>query len=148
MFKASMKDDVRVNHTLIIPAHELEITASRAGGPGGQHVNKTSSRITVRWNIPKSIALTPEQKERVLQKLRSQLTIEGDLIVHNSSSRSQLHNKRMALEHLATLVRKALHVPKKRKKTAVSAGAKEARLHEKSRRGSIKKMRNKKIYED
>ena len=63
-----MKNDLSIKNGIIIPEHELEITTSRAGGPGGQHVNKTSTRITVRWNVKNTNALNPEQKERVLQK--------------------------------------------------------------------------------
>ena len=143
-----MKNDLSIKNGIIIPEHELEITTSRAGGPGGQHVNKTSTRITVRWNVKNTNALNPEQKERVLQKLAPQLTSEGDLIIHNSASRSQEQNKRMAFARLAQEVRNALHIPKKRMATKVSRGVKEARLHEKSRRGFIKKMRSKRIHEE
>lgn len=138
-------EDLHIKNGIIVPAHELEISASRSGGPGGQHVNKTSTKITVRWNVKNTQALTPEQKERVLAKLASQLTLDGDLLIHNSSSRSQQQNKDMALKKLALEIRKALHVPKKRMKTVVSAQAQEARLHEKAHHGTIKKLRSKKI---
>lgn len=143
-----MKNDLPIKNGIIIPEHELEITTSRAGGPGGQHVNRTSSRITVRWNVKNTNALNQEQKERVLQKLAPQLTGEGDLIIHNSASRSQEQNKKMALARLAQEVRNALHIPKKRMATKISKSVKEARLHEKSRRGFIKKMRSKRIHEE
>lgn len=137
-----------VKNSIIIPDHEIEITASRAGGPGGQHVNKASTRITLRWNIKNTTVLNDEQKERAMQKLASQLTTEGDLIIHNSSSRSQEHNKKMALAELAQKVRKALHVPKKRMATTISKAKKEARLQEKAHRGVTKKLRSKKIEID
>ena len=140
-----MKNDIPVRNGVVIPGHELEITASRAGGPGGQHVNKTSTRITVRWNVKTTRALNEVQKERVLQKLQSRLTSEGDLIVHNSSSRSQDQNRKAALVRLAELVRHALHVPKKRIKTKISKGAKEARLVSKKRHSEIKKARSRKL---
>jgi ribosome-associated protein len=124
------------------------VTASRAGGPGGQHVNKTSTRITVRWNVPQTSALTESQKERVLEKLQSHLSSEGDLIIHYGSSRSQQQNKKMALDILADKVRRALHVPKKRIKSGVPKVAKEARVKEKRRRSEVKKMRSKKIPTD
>ncbi len=143
-----MKNDIHIKNDLIIPDHELDITASRAGGPGGQHVNKTSTRITVRWNVPTSTALTPEQKERILHKLHSKLTTEGDLIVHNSASRSQQKNKELALAHLAAMVRNALTVPKKRTPTRISQGKKEARLQTKGKRSTIKQLRSKKIEYD
>lgn len=140
-----MKNDLLIKNGISIPDHELEITASRAGGPGGQHVNKTNSRISVRWNVKNTSALTDEQKERVLQKLHVQLTTEGDLIVHNSASRSQEQNKRSALMRLVQEVRNALTIPKKRMKTRVSRGAKEARLQAKTWRSNIKKLRSKKL---
>jgi len=128
----------------VIPNHEVEIATSRAGGPGGQHVNKTDTRITVRWNVRNTTALSPEQKERVLARLASQLTTEGELVLHNSESRSQQHNKKRALEQLVQRVRAALRVPKKRMKTKVSASAVEARLRSKQHRSDVKKMRRKK----
>lgn len=137
-----------MNHEITIPEHEIEITASRSGGAGGQHVNKTSSRITVRWNVRNSAVLTDEQKTRILERLASRLTTEGDLIVHNSTSRSQQHNKKMALAQLERDVRKALHVPKKRRATRMSPAVKEARLQTKARKSAIKKMRSKKGFED
>jgi ribosome-associated protein len=139
-----MKYDVVID-ALVIPEHELEITTSRAGGPGGQHVNKTDSRITVRWNIPNTQALDEVQKERVIANLQSRLTTEGDLIIHNSESRSQQTNKENALNQLAGIVRKALHVPKKRRPTRMSKSAKAKRVDAKTHRGDIKKMRSGKI---
>lgn len=143
-----MKNDVRVKNGIVIPDHEIEITASRSGGPGGQHVNKTSTRITVRWNVKTTSALTEEQKERVIQKLLAQLTIDGDLIIHSSASRSQDQNKKAALDRLAQEIRNALYVPKKRVATRASKSVKEARLQVKSHRSTIKKMRSKKIHDD
>jgi ribosome-associated protein len=141
-----MKEDLPIKNGIIIPGHELEITASRAGGPGGQHVNKASTRVTVRWNVRTTQALTDEQKERVLQKLAPTLTSEDDLIVHNSSSRSQQQNKKMALQQLADRVRKALHVPKKRMKSKMPQAAKETRLQKKKKHAEIKKTRRKIEY--
>jgi len=140
-----MKDDVVIKDGIVIPGRELEITASRAGGPGGQHVNKTSTRITVRWNINQTKALDEVEKFRVLNKLKNELTADGDLIIHAGSARSQLQNKKAALEQLAKRVYKALQVPKKRKKTKVSKTAKETRLKEKKQRSKIKQMRSEKF---
>lgn len=140
-----MKNELSVEQGLVIPENELEITTSRSGGPGGQHVNKTNTRITVRWNVPQTSVLNDEQKERVMQKLASQLTLEGDLIVHHSASRSQQQNKKMACAQLNKLVKKALFVPKKRMATRVSKGAKEERLRAKTHRSSLKELRSRKI---
>lgn len=143
-----MKEDLPIKNGIVIPGYELEITASRAGGPGGQHVNKTSTRISVRWNVRQTTALTDIQKQRVLEKLASSLTSEGDLMVHSSASRSQQQNKKAALELLAERIKKALIIPKKRLKKRVPKSAKEARLQQKKRHSTLKKMRSKKYPVD
>ena len=143
-----MEHDLPIKNGIVIPHAELEITASRAGGPGGQHVNKTSSKITIRWNVQKTTALTDEQKTRVLQKIQHKLTTEGDLIVHNSTSRSQHQNRELALKQLAEEVRKSLAVTKQRMATKISKTKKEARLQAKMRRGVVKKMRSQRAQED
>lgn len=143
-----MKHDLFIQDTITIPAHELDIRASRAGGPGGQHVNKTESKISVHWNVLTTTALPEELKIIVVQNLQSRLTHEGELIVHASNSRSQHHNREEALKHLADIVRKALYVPKARKKTAIPHSIQQTRLQHKKERSSIKKMRNKKYYDE
>lgn len=144
MGRRNMKDDLFIKEGIIIPEQELEISASRSGGPGGQHVNKTSSKITVRWNIPGSTAFDDYLKQRLLSRLAGSLTSEGDLIVHNSSSRSQQQNKQAALANLAQRILGALAEPKKRMKSKLPKAAKESRLQSKKRHSSIKKMRSKK----
>lgn len=138
-----MKHAISIKNGIVIPESELGITTSRAGGPGGQYVNRTSSRVTLRWNVQTTNALTDEQKARVLQNLQSQLTSEGELIIHNSSTRSQEQNKEAAFASLTAKVRGALYVPKKRMKTRVPKGIKEARLGAKKQRSMLKKMRTK-----
>lgn len=142
-----MKNDVPIKNGIIIPESELTITASRAGGPGGQHVNKTSTRITVHWNVKTTNALTDIQKQRVLNALAYRLTNEGELIIHSSQSRSQQQNRVMALSQLAQIIRKALHVPKKRIATKTSKAVKEKRLQAKKQRSEIKKGRSSKYYD-
>lgn len=143
-----MSYDVPIKNGIVIPGSELEISASKSGGPGGQHVNKTESRITVRWNVASTVALSDEQKERVLQKLQSRLTIEGDLIINEGGSRSQQQNKEVALQRLAQEVFKALVIPKKRMATRVSVGVKKQRVETKRRHGEIKKMRRALMRDD
>jgi ribosome-associated protein len=144
----SMKGDLPVKNGILIPGYEIEMTTSRSGGPGGQYVNKTDTRVLVRWNVYATTALTPEQKERVVRNLQSRLTEEGDLLVQSSESRSQHQNREEALARLADAVRKALYVPKKRVATKASKGVKRARLESKVRRGMTKKLRSKAIHED
>jgi ribosome-associated protein len=142
-----MKNDLFIKNGITIPEHELEITASRSGGAGGQHVNKTDTKITIRWNIKSSSALTEEQRTLILEKLQSRITEDGDLIVHNSESRSQQQNKKNALNNLAAVIRGTLHVQKKRIATKVSKALKEARLKNKAQRSEIKRMRSKKLFD-
>lgn len=136
-----MEDGLRIKNGLFIPLSELDIAASRSGGAGGQHVNKTNTRITVRWNVSTTKVLSEQQKERILQKLATRLTNEGDLVIHSGGLRSQQQNRENALAVLSDLVRRALHVPKKRIKTKVPRSAKEGRLQTKSRRAQVKKLR-------
>ncbi len=138
---AIKKDDLFIKPGIIISAHELIFTASRAGGPGGQHVNKTSTKITLRWNITQSQAFSNEEKARILSILASEITSDGDIIIHSSSSRSQQQNKKAALSILAQKLAKALYIPKKRIKTKIPKNVQEKRLESKKARGMIKKMR-------
>ncbi|MCF7799398.1 aminoacyl-tRNA hydrolase [Candidatus Babeliales bacterium] len=142
-----MKNDLYIKNGITIPEHELEISTSKSSGAGGQHVNKTETKVTVRWNIRNTNVLNTAQKERVLQKLQNKLTSEGDLIVQNSSSRSQQQNKENAFLQLAKEIRQALYIPKKRMKTKIPKAVKEARLQKKAHKSLIKKLRSKKNYE-
>jgi ribosome-associated protein len=134
-------DGVRVNDAVVIPRDELAAKASRAGGAGGQHVNTSSTRIELVWNVGTSRALSDEQRARVLQKLASRLDAERNIRVVASDRRSQRQNRESAEERLATLVRQALVVPKKRRATKPSRAAKQARLDSKKRISEKKRER-------
>ena len=127
--------------TLRLPRAELDIRASRSGGPGGQHVNTSSTRIEVWWDVAGSPSLTDEQRARLLARLATRLDGEGRLRIVASESRSQLRNREAAVERLAEIVAAALRVAKPRKRTKPSRAAKAARLEAKRRRSATKRER-------
>jgi ribosome-associated protein len=130
-----------LSETRAIPRGELIYRASRAGGAGGQHVNTSSTRIELLWNIRTTSALDPETRARVEAKLASRLDSEGWIRVVASARRSQGQNREAAEERLIALVQGALVVRKRRKATRPSRGQKEARLTEKKKRGDTKRQR-------
>jgi ribosome-associated protein len=134
-------DGVRVNESVVIPRDELVARASRSGGAGGQHVNTSSTRIELVWNVAASRALTHEQRERVMQKLSSRLDGDRNLRVVASDRRSQRQNRESAEVRMADLVRGALVVPKTRRPTKPSRASKQARLDSKRRVSEKKRER-------
>ena len=143
-----MPADLEVQRGLVIPGDELHETASRAGGPGGQHVNKTSTRVSLRWNLTQSRALTRAQRAQLRRRLASRLTRDGALVVHARTTRSQAQNRRLARERLAERIRAALVVPKRRRSTRPTQGSRERRLEGKRRRAGVKRGRGRVRGED
>jgi ribosome-associated protein len=138
---------LEVNESLSIPRGELDVRVSRSSGAGGQHVNKTSSRVEIFWNIPASRALTDEQRNRLLEKLASRLTTQGSIRIVASGMRSQTRNRELAEEKLVETVRRGLIVPKKRRATRPTRASKEARLESKKRQSHKKSERRKKSFD-
>ncbi len=136
-----------VSDSLSIPRSELDVRVSRASGAGGQHVNKTSSRVEIFWNIPGSRALGDEQRARLLDKLSSKLTTDGSIRIVASDMRSQSRNRDLAEERLVETVRRALIVPRKRKPTRPTRAAKEARLDSKKRHSDKKRKRQDRSFD-
>jgi ribosome-associated protein len=132
---------VVVTEGIAIPRAELEARATRSGGPGGQHVNTSSTRIELLWNVDATTALDDAQKARVRERLATRIDAAGVLRVVSSAHRSQRQNRDAAEARLAELVRSALAVRKKRVPTKPSRAAREARLEEKKRRSQTKRMR-------
>jgi ribosome-associated protein len=133
--------DIVVTPRLTIPAGELEMSFARSGGPGGQNVNKVSSKVDLRWNPETSGALTLDDRVLLLAKLKNRLTTDGYLIVTSSATRDQMKNRDDALDKLGLIVRTALHRDKPRKATKPSKGAKRRRLDEKRRHATKKQNR-------
>ena len=126
---------------LRLPLTELEYQASRSGGPGGQHVNTSSTRVEVSWDVAGSPSLTPAQRAQLLERLASRLDSAGRLRLVSSGTRSQLRNKEDVTERLQSVVAGALVVQKKRKPTKPTRAAKAARLEAKRRRAATKRQR-------
>jgi len=136
-----MPEDLKVRRGLVIPAEELREAASRSGGPGGQHVNKASTRVTLRWCVESSRALSNAQRARLNRRLASRLTRAGELVIHAGGARSRARNRERARERLEELVREGLAVPRARRATRPSGASRKRRLEGKRRRSSVKNTR-------
>jgi ribosome-associated protein len=130
-----------VDARVTIPAKDLAWTAARSGGPGGQNVNKVSSRVELRFDLACTGALDPASKERLRALAKNQLDADGCLVVRSDKTRDQAKNLADAREKLAELVRQALVVPKKRRPTRPTRGSRIRRLDEKARHGQKKRER-------
>ncbi len=131
-----------------IPLSELVEQASRSGGPGGQHVNTSSTRVTLRWNLRETCGLRVEAKARALAKLEKRLTRSGELVLHADAHRSRHRNRQDARERLQTLVAAALVAPTPRRPTKPTRAARTRRLDAKRRRGESKQQRQGRADDD
>lgn len=124
-----------------IPRHEINITFTRSSGPGGQNVNKVSSKVQLSWHIGRSTALNADQKNMIRTALTRYINTHDEIMLHSDTSRSQLMNKEQAIARLQVLVKQAVVPKKKRKPTKPTRSSKEKRLREKSHVAKIKKAR-------
>lgn len=124
-----------------IPPAELVYRASRAGGPGGQHVNRSATRVELVWDLAGSAALRPEERSRLLARLAHRLDSAGRLRLVSGASRSQLRNREEVTERLRRLVAAALVPPKVRRPTRPTAASKARRREQKRRRSARKRER-------
>ncbi|WP_320667056.1 alternative ribosome rescue aminoacyl-tRNA hydrolase ArfB [Prochlorococcus sp. MIT 1307] len=138
--------DLFINTRLIIPSKELKWSFSRAKGPGGQAVNKVESQVELLLNLEKSYTLSPFQKHRLLEKLKSQV-VNGALRVVAKEERSQYQNRKVALARMKELLIEGLKPPQKaRKSTKPGLKAKNQRIKIKKIRGDLKRKRQKKVF--
>ncbi len=141
-------DDLRVHRGLVIPAGELRAAASRSSGPGGQHVNKSSTRVTLRWSIETSEVLSDRQRALLLSRLDHRLTQSGELILHAGRARSRTRNLERARERLVEIVSEALATARTRIATKASAGARKRGAQQKRHRSEVKSRRRRPGFDD
>lgn len=139
---------IQITDQLSIPEGELSFSASRSSGPGGQHVNKVSTRVTLRFDVANSPSLTPEQKERIFSRLATRMSRQGVLRVVSQKTRSQAANRELAVERFVQLLQEALKQRPERKPTKVPSAAKQKRVDEKKQRGKLKRERAWKVTPD
>jgi ribosome-associated protein len=138
---SSGPDELAISNAVRIPFSEIEFTASRSSGPGGQNVNKVNSRIQLRWNPTASPSIPPDVAERFVKLAGKRMTKDGEILITGQEHRDAPKNKADCLERLADLLRAALVKPRIRKATKPSRGSKERRLKEKRFRSETKQSR-------
>ena len=129
---------IPIRSGVAVPRRELTFRATRSGGPGGQHVNTSSTRVELTWSPGTSRALSPELRARAVARLAARLDGRGVLRLVSERTRSQLQNKEDVTERFVELLRSALTLPKARRATKVSKGIKARRLDAKKRHGAKK----------
>jgi ribosome-associated protein len=134
-------DDLHVRDDLVIPGWELWFTAARSSGPGGQHVNTSSTAVTLHWSVAGSSVLRDHQRALLLRKLGNRINRDGVLMVDGRDARSQHRNLEAARARLAELVAGALLRPKRRVATKPTRGSQRRRVDAKKQRGALKKLR-------
>ena len=143
-----MQQDLFIRRDLTIPGAELEVQATVGGGPGGQHVNKAATKITLRWSVVHSTVLRPWQRNRLMERWSSRLTKEGDVVIHVHQHRSQQRNLDAARERLVSWIQQALEVQKVRRATKPTRASKKRRVDAKKKRASVKKGRGRVRYDE
>jgi ribosome-associated protein len=129
------RESIQVNSRLAIPLEEVELRYSRSSGPGGQHAQKTETRVEVLFDVAASDTLSDAQKARLSERVGPVVRAVAQ------DERSQSRNRELALDRLAGAIRSGLRVPRKRRPTKPSAAARERRLEEKKRRSAKKRLR-------
>lgn len=137
-----MNDDLIVTRSVRIPRHELQVSFSASGGPGGQHANKSATRVELRLDLEHSTAFGPGQRRRVIERLGPEIRVVVD------DERSQLRNRQLAEERLVARLQSALHIDPPRRPTKPTKGSKRRRLDAKSRRSEVKRQRRRPRSDD
>lgn len=132
-----------INHRIVIPSTELTVSVSRSGGPGGQHVNTTDTRVRLTFALASSRSIAPAVKQRLREQNKRWATADGDLHITCDETRSQGANLERARQRLADAIRAALMPPKVRKLTRATKASQRRRVDAKKRRAQTKKGRAK-----
>lgn len=139
---------IEITPGLGISEHELTFTCDRSPGPGGQNVNKSHTRVTLLFDVASSVSLSHQQKKRVCEALGSRISRDGVLRIVSCKERTQLANRRAAVNRFIELINQAFHTPKPRKATKPTAGSQQRRLDEKGERSSVKSLRSARVTSD
>lgn len=140
-FAEKSQNELRITSDLVIPLSELEFRFSRSGGPGGQRVNRRETRVELLFDVQHSPSLNDTQRALLLTRLANHIDSEGVLRIVATTHRSQLRNRDEALERFVQLLRRGLHVPRRRLPTKPSPQSIQKRLEQKRRRAEIKAQR-------
>jgi ribosome-associated protein len=137
-----MNDDLVVTRSVRIPRSELQVSFAASGGPGGQHANRSNTRVDLRFDVESSSAFSESQRARVIERLGAEVRVVAD------DERSQTRNRALAEERLVARLQSALHVERPRRKTKPTKGSQRRRLDAKSRRGEVKRQRRRPAHDD
>lgn len=137
-----MPDDLVVTGSVRIPRHELDMSFSASGGPGGQHANKVETRVVLTFDVVASSAFSSAQRRRVIDRLGAEVRVTAD------DARSQLKNRGIAEQRLVEKLQAALRVERNRRPTKPTKGSKRRRLEGKKRRSEVKQQRRRPTHDD
>jgi ribosome-associated protein len=140
---------IEISPGITVSEHELAFSFERSSGPGGQNVNKVNTRVTLHFDLNSSTSLSTTQKNQLKKNLASRIGQDGILRLHSSKERTQLANRRAAVNRFIDLLAEAFKVPKMRKPTSIPVAAQKKRLEEKTQRSTVKRSRRTElVYDD
>jgi ribosome-associated protein len=143
-----MPEELAITSRIVVPGSDLELSYSRSGGPGGQKVNKTESRVQLSFDLEGTAALSPSVKARVRANFGARLTRDGRLVLACDTHRERTRNVATVRARLASMIRTCLEAPRPRRATKPSRSARRRRMDNKTKRGRVKRLRGRVKRED